>query len=843
MLISGEAGIGKTSLVESFEARYCATGQVLYGACDALFTPRPLGPLHDIARQAYPDLLALLNSGGGWLPVASALLEHLENSTSTTVLVIEDAHWADEATLDLLKFLARRIHQVRALLILTYRDDEIGPRHPLRLLLGDLPARSTTRIALAPLSEDAVRWLALRYGRLASGIYSATGGNPFFVTEVLATEQTSVPDTVRDAVLGRAARLSMPALRVLELASVVPGAIEPWLLEAVLHPDEESLEECVERGLLRATDNGFSFRHELARRAVEDSLSMAAAMDWHRCILLAYTNGGREGPLARLVHHAGHARDREAVLRFAPLAARQAGVAGAHREAAAHYATALSYADAPAQMGTSLSSEEKAELLESKSFESYLTGAIGEAIEARTEATKIRLDARQMEKAGDDTRWLSRLYWFTGDKKAADQGAQEAVAILEPLGPGHALGMAYSNLAQLYMLADHYSEAKSWGERAYSLAEQLGANDILVHSLTTIGTVEMELGGAAVRSTLEKALAMALQYEMHDHAGRAYANLCSQAVQERDYELAARYLAEAIAYTEARDLDSYSAYLHGWRARYHFEQGRWREAEEGATETLRAQRGGSVIPIPALIVMGHLKVRRGEAGADELLDTARDLALSTEELQRIGPVAVARAEAAWWQGDAARCVEEARIGYVWANPDADHWVLGELVYWMWRAGGLEEIPDRTPRPYKLLIAGRWKEAAREWERIGCPYEQAMVLAQGDHEAALQALQIFERLGAVPAIRDLKRRMRATGVKGIPRGPRPTTRTDQHGLTAREQEVLALIEQGLSNAEIGERMSISAKTVDHHVSAVLGKLNARNRSEAADMARRAGIGLV
>src|SRR3954454_6126839 len=245
-LISGEAGIGKTTLVESFASRYCSPGQVLYGACDALFTPRPLGPLHDIARQAYPDLLKLLNSGAGWLPVATALLEHLEKATSTTVLVIEDAHWADEATLDLLKFLGRRIQQVPALLILTYRDDELGPQHPLRLLLGDLPARSTARIALTPLSEESVRRLAGRFGRSAFGIYSATGGNPFFVTEVLASEQTGVPDTVRDVVLGRAARLSPSARRVLDLASIVQGVMERWLPETMLHPDEASVAECVE---------------------------------------------------------------------------------------------------------------------------------------------------------------------------------------------------------------------------------------------------------------------------------------------------------------------------------------------------------------------------------------------------------------------------------------------------------------------------------------------------------------------------------------------------------------------------------------------------------------------
>ena len=831
LLVSGEAGIGKTTLVESFAAQYCSPGQVFFGECDALFTPRPLGPLHDIARQAYPDLLELLNSGGGWLPVASALLEHLQRGASTKVLVIEDAHWADEATLDLLKYLGRRIHQVQALLILTYRDDELGPQHPLRLLIGDLPARSTARLTLTRLSEEAVRGLASRYGKEYAGIYSATGGNPFFVTEVLASEQAGVPDTVRDAVLGRAARLSMPARRVLELASIVPGGVERWLIEAMLHPDEGSVMECVERGLLRATDEGFAFRHELARRAIEGSLTTPGAVELHRRVLLIYSREGKGVPLARLVHHATNAKDREAVLRLAPRAARQAGAAGAHREAAAHYATALDYADAP---------DERVELLENRSFECYLTGAIGEAIEARIEATRIRQDARQMEKAGDDTRWLSRLYWFKGDRKKAEVYAREAVEILEPLEPGHALAMAYSNLSQLYVLADRFQEARLWGERTLKLAERLGATDIVVHALTSTGTAEMIMSGTEKRATVERALAMSLRHEMHDHAGRAYANLISQFVQEHDYEMAARYLSEGIAYTEARDLDSYSVYLHGWRARYCFERGMWQEAEEEAGAVVRAQSGGLVIPIPALIVLGHLKVRRGEADGQDLLDTARELAMPTGELQRIGPLAVARAEAAWWQGDAVRCKEEAQIGYEFAITGADRWALGALAYWLRRAGGLERIPETIPDAYRLMIEGRWREAALEWERVGCPYEQAIALAQGDDEAGLEALGIFERLGAVPAMRDLKRRLRLTGVKGIPRGPRPTTRTDSYGLTAREREVLALIEQGLSNAEIGERISISAKTVDHHVSAVLRKLNARNRSEAAEIVRRMGV---
>jgi DNA-binding CsgD family transcriptional regulator/tetratricopeptide (TPR) repeat protein len=835
-LVSGEAGIGKTSLVESFVARYCTPGQVVYGASDALFTPRPLGPLHDIALQGYPELLELMNSGGGWLPVATAILERLAKRDSPRVIVIEDAHWADEATLDLLKYVGRRINQVRALLIITYRDDELGPRHPLRFLLGDLPARSTVRVPLAPLSEESVRRLARRSGKSPSEIYLTTGGNPFFVTEVLASKLEGVPDTVRDAVLGRAARLTPAARRVLELASIVPRWIERWLLEELLHPDEASIQECVDDGLLSPAEDGFAFRHDLARRAIEATLSAADAVEMHKRVLEAYSRSGDETMLACLVHHAANANDREAVLRLAPLAACQAGAAGAHREAAAHYATALSYADTHKRAGRALTADERAELLEKRSFECYLTGAITEAIEARTEARRIRQEAQEQERAGDDTRWLSRLYWFIGDRKTAEHYAWEAVAILEPLEPGQALAMAYSNLSQLHMLANRLHETKLWGERALELAERLGATEIVVHALTNIGTIEIATSGMAMRSTLEKALAMARDHDMHDHAGRAYSNLVSEAVDSRDYALAARYLDEGIAYMEARDLDAYSIYLRGWQALCYFEQGMWKEAEEAAVEALRTHGGDSIIPMPAYFVLGHLKVRQGKPEGAALLGTANALALPTGEIQRIGPVAVARAEAAWWQGDPMRCAEEAHFAFEIATQVRDRWIMGALAYWLWRAGSLQEIPDGTPEPFKLMIEGRWREAAREWERIGCPYEKALALAEGDSEARLQALQIFERLGAAPALRDLKRRLRATGVKGVPRGPRPTTRTDRNGLTAREREVLALIERGLSNAEIGSHMSISPKTVDHHVSSILGKLRAHSRSEAVALTR-------
>src|SRR3984893_1159597 len=269
-LVAGEAGIGKTTLVQEFSKQQSET-RVLWGACDALLTPRPLAPLHDIARQTKGVLLTAVNSGANRDEIFTAALDELEREKA--LVVFEDMHWADEATLDLLKYLGRRIHRTHAMLAVTYRDDEVGPRHPLRYVIGDLPRASVNRMSLPPLSESAVAQLARRAGRPSKGLHSITGGNPLFVTEVLAAAADTVPSTVRDAVLARAVRLSPAAREIAELVCVVPGRTECWLLEEGAEPDEDGIEGCLSIGMVRFDDGSLAYRHELARRALEDSLS------------------------------------------------------------------------------------------------------------------------------------------------------------------------------------------------------------------------------------------------------------------------------------------------------------------------------------------------------------------------------------------------------------------------------------------------------------------------------------------------------------------------------------------------------------------------------------------
>jgi hypothetical protein len=224
-LVAGEAGIGKTAPVQEFCKQQSET-RILWGACDALFTPRPLAPLHDIGRQTKGALLTAVNSGANRDDIFTAALEELEREK--TLVVFEDMHWADEATLDLLKYLGRRIHRTHAMLAVTYRDDELGPRHPLRYVIGDLARASLRRMLLPPLSESAVIQLASLAKRPSKGLHHLTAGNPLFVTEVLAAAADTVPSTVRDAVLARALRLKPTRWRFWATGVVLRAPGRSW---------------------------------------------------------------------------------------------------------------------------------------------------------------------------------------------------------------------------------------------------------------------------------------------------------------------------------------------------------------------------------------------------------------------------------------------------------------------------------------------------------------------------------------------------------------------------------------------------------------------------------------
>ena len=831
-LVSGEAGIGKTSLVEQFTETERHRCRVLWGGCDALFTPRPLGPLHDIAVQIRGDLLTLLEEEAPRATIFSAVFKELQ-SQPPTLLVFEDVHWADEATLDLLKFLGRRINKLNSLLVITYRDDEVRAGHPLRLVLGDLPRSSVRRVRLPPLSEAAVDELAGRAGKRIDELYAVTAGNPFFVTEALASQEPGVPVSVSDAMLSRLARLTPGARAVVELVSVVPTKAEVWLLNESINPTTAALEECISAGMLLLDNDAIGFRHELARRAVEDSLAAPRLQSLHAQVLKALLSRGAGGQLSRIVHHSAKSADAAAVLEYAPIAARQAAALHAHRESALHYQTALKYADL-------LTPEQRADLLERRSYECYVTGQISDAWAARKQALEIWQQLGNKIRQGDNLRWMSRFAWYLGRKEEAETCGREAITLLEELPVSPELAWAYSNRAQLHMLAGQVNEAVFWGSRAIELAQKFDATETLVHALNNVGAAQLFAHDAQGLAKLEESLRLSLAHNLEEHASRAFTNLSSVGLMHHDYPLAVRYLEEGLAYATEHDLESCKRYMTTARARVHFEQGRWTMATDDAEAVLGQSGGYNVARIPALTIIGHVRVRRGDPDAARALTEAHQLAIETKEIQRIVPIASARAEIAWLAGDLEQVAAEAQSILRIAKGENDPWLHGEFAFWLWRAGVTPPLEKEIAEPYALQIAGNWRAAADRWKEIGCPYEEATALADGDEAAQLEALAIFEKLGANPAAEKLRHKLRTTGVRGIPRGPRPSTKENPAGLTARQMEVLSLMNDGCTNIEIAERLFISSKTVDHHVSAILAKLDAQNRVEAVSVALQSNL---
>jgi DNA-binding CsgD family transcriptional regulator/tetratricopeptide (TPR) repeat protein len=835
VLLRGEAGAGKTAVVQWFCDQRCPPARALWGGCDSLFAPRALGPFADIARVTGGDLEELVERGGRSHEVLDALAAEVA-TRAPTLVVLEDLHWADEATLDVLRLLGRRIDGVRALVLATYRDDELGPAHPLRVVVGEL-ARTpgTTTIDLTPLSPTGVAQLADPYGIDADELHRTTGGNPFFVVEVLTAQSRQIPGTVRDAVLARVAGLSARGRELLEVLTIVRPGADLRVLDAIAGAAIEALDECLASGVVIPAGDGVAFRHELERLVIEESLPPHRHPALHARALEAMIASGEATDLARLAHHADAARDAQAVLRFAPQAAEHASASGAHRESAAQYARALGYAER-------LEPERRAELLERCAYEYMVTDQTDEAIETLRAAIGLHRELGDAPAEGRALEQLSNVLWCPGRVAEAREAALQSVALLELGTPGRELAMAYSRLAQLCMDSEDADGAAAWGGRALELAETMGETEIAIHTLNSVGTAALLSGDEQGKEQLDRSLALATEAGLDDAVSRALTHLAWTAVRQRDYALAAEHLETALRHASDHGVELRRGYVLGYRALLELDLGRWDDALDTAAIVLREPRRSRVPRIDALIVVGRVRARRGDPDVWTPLNEALALAERGEELQANAPVAAARAEAFWLQGKGDE-VEQATAGALaLARQRRSRWFTAELMAWRKRAGAVDEFAeDEVTGPYALEVAGDWAGAAAGWRELGCPYETALALASSGEEGAMrEALDLVQQLGATPAAAIVARRLRERGVRALPRGPRQSTQSNPAGLTARELEVLALLTEGMRNAQIAKRLVLSPRTVHHHVSSILSKLDVSNRGEAAAAAARLGL---
>ncbi|MEO8523846.1 MAG: AAA family ATPase [Caldimonas sp.] len=836
VLLGGEAGIGKTSLLRELTQR---RGEALlwWGACDALQTPHPLAPLHDIARSAEVSFGSLLLEAGNRTALFEAVLAELQRSRRPILLVIEDVHWADDATLDLLKFIGRRIDGTPCLLVMSFRDDQMSPAHPLRRLLGELPNDRVTRVDVPRLSPAGVELLAGRALRSSAGIHAATRGNPFFVTELLRHGGNDVPRAVQDLVLARYAQLRPDAQAILSLVSVVPTRIEPWLLEQLAEKTVVAIEACLNSGLLTSVEgSALCFRHELARVAIETSLADPVVRALHAAVLGALVDApGTKTSFARLVHHATRAGDRNAVLRYAPEAARQAEARGAHREAAAHYRTALQHATPEAEIPL----DDLAGWLDASARVCQMTDQLEEAIVTRLRLGEFYRRSGDLVREAENLSQLALAYVQALRNSDADGASRRAIEMLETLPAGVELADAYRVEAQLRMLNRDCDESIAWSSKAIELAERLGHREVMVAAISTLGAATMFSDYEAGCAHLLRALDLARTEGFHFIVANTYNSLGSGSGEMFRLDAAQRFMTEAIAFADQHEIDVYRNYCVSWLALCEMYLGHVDDATRHAQDILRQPSACSTSRVMALVALGRIRARRGQEGVDEVLDEALELALASGTLQHIAPVRAARAEAANLRGDKAAAVDEAEAALAMSVKHRHAWFAGELAYCMARSGRPMAVPTLCAEPFALQMAGRWAKAATAWETLGCPYEHARALSEGDAAAQLDALKRFEKMGAKPEADELRRRLRAGG-SSVPRGSRSSTQMNPYGLTSREVEVLRLLCEGLKNAAIAERLVRSVRTVDHHLAAVYAKLGVATRTEALAAALHSGL---
>lgn len=827
VLVAGEAGIGKSALLRAAAATAQEIGtDVWWGACDALSTPRTLGPLVDIAElEGVGELVA----SGDLYSRLAGLLRRLRDRDRPVLLVIEDAHWADAATRDALTYLGRRINDTKAVLAVSFRDDEVGPQHPLRPVLGQLVAQGATRLELQGLSPTAVSAL-VGDRRDAAAVHRVTKGNPFYVTELAATDG-DLPVTVADAVLARAFDLPQQSRAPLDVASLLPDGAELDLLREVASADSSAIDRLLHRGLLVEGAGGrLMFRHEIARLAIRDAVPGGIAQDMHARILAWLRRRPTADP-ARVMHHAVAAGDAAAVREFAPIAAARASAAGSHREAAEHWETLL--AQVP-----DLEPRHRAETLQSLADELATWAGDVRTAEVRRQALAVWEEVGDTAKIGT-LRGLIALRRNSADGLAE---AEAAVAYCEAHAVGAPLALARAALAFDHMLARRNLEAVEIAEQAVAEAETVGDSPALGMALNALGSAMFFIDPDRALGPLSRSYEIGISAGDDHIAARAMLNIGSAAGEARAYSTAVPWLDRMIGWSTDRDLDQSRDYCLAWKARIGLEQGRWGEADV-LLERL-ATTEDVISRIVATTVLARLRIRRGDPLGTALEDAGR-LAEQVGHLQRTWPAAAARAEWLWVQGREGEISAVVEPVFAAAKQVGFDWPIGELGGWLVRVGGLstEELGTTlaavpgTAHPYRLQFAGDTAGALAAWEVLGCPFDAAMTkLDSGDAALRAEAVGELRRLGARAFADAAARRLRTDGVTHIPRGVRARTLNDPDGLTEREGEVLALLAEGLTNAEIAARLHLSVKTAGHHVSAILAKLGARTRTEAAVAAR-------
>ncbi|HEX7322381.1 MAG TPA: helix-turn-helix transcriptional regulator [Mycobacterium sp.] len=503
---------------------------------------------------------------------------------------------------------------------------------------------------------------------------------------------------------------------------------------------------------------------------------------------------------------------------------------GAHREAAELYQLALRYA------GTT-PARKQVIWLEQQAFERYLCADLQTAATCWREAIARRHVLGDRLEEGDDLRWLSHVLYPLGRTTEAIEAGLASLRLLHNLGPSRQLAWSLVTLAGLstYTYDPRAAEYADW---AVTLGTQLGETAVVfrAQSYAGLATVFRTDAGwddleAAWRATMRSAA-------LAEHAGFIGMNLSWTAAVHRDLDRAASYIAETVPFCIDHDMGTFQMLAVGADALVGLHRGTWDHAAMLAYQVLSRPEMSPLHRILPLVTVALIRARRGQQPVAPLLDEA----ITSYEpggMLHLGTVWAARAEVAWLAGDDDAARAEAYAGLAAATEHTDPWLVGHLRRWVHLAGGSTESTGGAMTPFESEISGDWQAAAEAWRARGCSYDAALAQLGGDVAAVGSALATFRRLGARAAARRAQQRLAALRGR-TPRSRRADTLADPDGLSRRQREVLELIAAGDSDAEIAAKLSLSPKTVGHHVSSILAKLNVDNRIQAAAHRRHAPV---
>jgi DNA-binding SARP family transcriptional activator/tetratricopeptide (TPR) repeat protein len=747
VLISGEAGAGKSALVRGFLDRLRPDVTGVVGGCDDLLAPRSLGPFRDMAED-HPDLAAALSSDR--LDEALPALLHVFAAHPSAV-VVEDVHWADDATLDAIRYLARRIPGIPGALLLTFRETGVDAGHPLRQLLGSLAGSTVRRVTLPPLSVEAVRRLGAASEGEAAEIHRVTEGNPFFVTEVLAAGGAGVPPTVRDAVLARLGRLSLPVRTLLERLSVIPTRAERWLAETLADGDQRVLVEAERSGMIIGGDASVSFRHELARQAIESALIAGERLQANRVVVDALL--GHPGvESSRLVHHAERSGQIDVILEHGPAAAREAARLGAHRQAAGMLRVVLEHR-------ALLGPHDVADLFTRRAYSLYVVNQFEAALESAESGVAAAEEAGDPILLADALVVLARVALFARGPLHARRAAERAVDILEPMRDDARLAAAltelartHSNLAAVGIVAEPSERAERFAERALNMGQRLRRKDIEAQASCYLGDARLARGDSGGEEDLRRAISLAGSDSRVETRVRSYVNAAHGAYRSGRLEDADKYVAAGLRVAADGEFFAGQYRLRLTAAAVHASRGDWDRAVAELRALLNSPGEPGVMAALASSILARLLARRGDNEAGDVLAGALGERADADDSFVAGPLAVARLELGWLDGSLGALTDEAKRALELAEDAGHKSMQAELCAYLRRAGIQVTGPVDAPGPWAPTLAGRWKEAASAWASLGERYEHAVVLATApDRRAHAQGLAMLRELGAVATI--------------------------------------------------------------------------------------------